>query len=226
MRRADTSELSPRATRQPARVFEQAWVCGSGQGAKRMRAGTRRWWWVVCDALIAVAAVLLLMAVRWPWYVATLATADLDLDPPDLPHGAATGLYAHTSLWVVVGVAAVQLVLLLARYSPGERLRVPDDDSLLLLGSGLCCLTVAVDAIRMPMPWAEIHDFAGIMGDVPMFAWQWGDLDKEYPGLAMTWSFGAAVAAAAAGVSLVAVLVSLRRPTKAALTAAMADQGR
>jgi hypothetical protein len=191
-----------------------------------MRAGTRRWWWVVCDALIAVAAVLLLMAVRWPWYVATLATADLDLDPPDLPHGAATGLYAHTSLWVVVGVAAVQLVLLLARYSPGERLRVPDDDSLLLLGSGLCCLTVAVDAIRMPMPWAEIHDFAGIMGDVPMFAWQWGDLDKEYPGLAMTWSFGAAVAAAAAGVSLVAVLVSLRRPTKAALTAAMADQGR
>jgi hypothetical protein len=191
-----------------------------------MRAGTRRWWWVVCDALIAVAAVLLLVAVRWPWYVAARATADLDLDPPDLPHGAATGLYAHASLWVVAVVAAVQLALLLARYSPGERLRVPEDDSLLLLGSGLCCLIVAVDAIRMPMPWAEIHYFAGVMGDVPMFAWQWGDLDKEYPGFAVTWSYGAAVAAAAAVVSLVAVLVSLLRPTKAALAAAVADQGR
>lgn len=53
------------------------------------------------------------------------------------PSGAATGVYAHASLWAAVGIAAAQIALLAARYYPGGRLRVPGDSILIALGSAI-----------------------------------------------------------------------------------------
>jgi hypothetical protein len=171
---------------------------------RRMGAGTRWRLTGACNMLIAVAAILVIAAVHWPWFLATQV--------PDLagevqaPDGPATGLYAHPSLWVAVGVAAVQLVLLLAHYYPGGRLRVPGDGVFLALGSGLACLIVAVDFIAIPGPWADILSHNGTWA-VP-FPWE----DKPYVldgcTLLMTWSYGGPVAGAAALTSLIAAIAS------------------
>lgn len=87
-----------------------------------MRASTRMR--LTCDTLIAAAATLIIIAAHWPWFQATLTPPD----PAGLvmePRGTATGLYAHGSLWITTGIAVVQFALLLARYYPGGRLRVP-----------------------------------------------------------------------------------------------------
>jgi hypothetical protein len=113
------------------------------------------WLRAACDALVAVAAVLMIVAPRWVWFRATL-TYDPGSDQGWVPapsSGPATGLYAHPTLWVVVGLAAVQLVLLAARYYRGGRHRVPGDSILLTLGSVLMFSLVAVDFMAVPSPW-------------------------------------------------------------------------
>ena len=73
----------------------------------------------------------------------------------------ATGLYAHPFLWAAAGVAVAQLALLLLRYYPGGRLRVPGDGILLALGSCLVCLIVAACIVLIPDPWADILSIYG-----------------------------------------------------------------
>jgi hypothetical protein len=166
-----------------------------------MRAGTRERLTGACDTLIAIAAVLTIAATHWPWVQATLTTTDPDM--MELP-GQATGLYAHGSLWIVTGIAALQLTLLLARYYPGGRLRVPGDGVLLALGSGLVCLIIAADIIALPGPWAGIY----AIRDNASFPW-WGKPELlDGTTLVMTMSYGVPVAAAAALTSLISAIVS------------------
>lgn len=171
-----------------------------------MDAGTRARLEVARDTLVAVAAVLTIVASRWPWFEATLTPPD----PEGLvmaPRGAATGLYAHPSLWAAVGLAAVQIVLLAARYYPGGRLRVPGDGGLLVLGSGLVCLLVTADILIIPRPWFNILSSGGWWVFPPL--WQGTPYPVEGNTLFMTWSYGATVAMTAAIVSLAAAIASL-----------------
>lgn len=89
------------------------------------------------DALIAFLAVATLVSsLLLPWYQATL-TLSSATGWVVAPSGAATGVYAHASLWAAVGIAAAQIALLAARYYPGGRLRVPGDSILIALGSAI-----------------------------------------------------------------------------------------
>lgn len=159
-----------------------------------------------CDFAVAVAAVVMTVASRWPWFQATLT-------PPDpgglvmAPRGAATGIYAHTSLWAAVGLAAVQLALLAARYYPGGRLRVPGDGSLLVLGSGIICLLVTADTLIIPRPWFHILSSDGWSVLPPL--WEGTPYHLDGTTLNMTWSYGATAAIAAAVASLAAAIAAL-----------------
>jgi hypothetical protein len=171
-----------------------------------MHAGTRAGLEAACDTLVAVAAVLTIVASRWRWFEATLTPPD-----PDglvlAPRGAATGLYAHPSLWAAVGLAAVQIALLAARYYPGGRLRVPGDGDLLVLGSGLVCLLVTADILILPRPWFDILSRDGWWVLPPW--WEGTPYPIGEYTLFMTWSYRATVAIAAALVSLAAAIASL-----------------
>jgi hypothetical protein len=171
-----------------------------------MHAGARAGLRAACDALVAVAAVLTIVASRWPWFQATLTPPD-----PDgvvlAPRGAATGVYAHPSLWAAVGLAAVQIALLAARYYPGGRLRVPGDGDLLVLGSGLVCLLVTADILIIPRPWFNILSRDGWWVLPP--SWEGTPYPIGETTLFMTWSYGATVAIAAAVASLAAAIASL-----------------
>jgi hypothetical protein len=171
-----------------------------------MYAGTRARLRASSDVLVAVAAVLTIMASRWPWFQATLTLPD----PGGLvlaPRGAATGVYAHASLWAAVGIAAVQIALLAARYCAGGRLRVPGDGDLLVLGSGLVCLLVTADILIIPRPWFDILSRDGWWVLPPL--WQGTPYPLDGTTLLMTWSYGATVAIAAAIASLAAAIASL-----------------
>ena len=88
-------------------------------------------------ALIAFLAVATLVSsLLLPWYQATL-TPSSATGWVVAPSGAATGVYAHASLWAAVVIAAAQIALLAARYYPGRRLRVPGDSILIALGSAI-----------------------------------------------------------------------------------------
>ena len=166
-----------------------------------MRAGTRERLTGACDTLIAVAAVLVIVAVHWPWARATLTPPEPDVMQSP---GQATGLCAHPSLWAVTAIAVLHLALLLARYYPGGRLRVPGDGVLLALGSGLACLVIAGDILAMPAPWAGIY----AISDNAPFPW-WGKPELlDGTTLAMTISYGAPVVAAAALTSLISAVAS------------------
>lgn len=171
-----------------------------------MHAGTRAELRTVSDVLVAVTAVLTITAARWPWFQATLT-------PPDLtgmviaPSGAATGVYAHPSLWAAVGLAVAQIALLTARYYPGGRLRVPGDGGLLVLASGVVCLLVTADILIIPRPWFNILNKGGWSVLPPL--WEGTPYPAGGSTLFMTWSYGATVAIVAAFASLAAAIVSL-----------------
>jgi hypothetical protein len=158
---------------------------------------------VACDFVVAVAAVLTIMASRWPWFRATLTPADM-MGLVPAPSGAATGVYAHPSLWAAVGVAAAQIALLAARYYPRGRLRVPGDGVLLVVGSSMVCLLVTADVLLVPGPWAQIMTPVGVP-----FPWQGVPYPLDGATLVMTWSYGAVAAIAAATASLAAAIASL-----------------
>jgi hypothetical protein len=168
-----------------------------------MRRGSRARLRVACDVVVAVAAVVTIMASFWPWYQATLTPDMTGLVPA--PSGSATGVYAHPSLWAAVGLAAAQIALLAARYCPGGRLRVPRDDILLVVVSGLACFLVLGDMLLVPGPWADVMTPVGVP-----FPWE----GVRYPvadatTLVMTWRYGAVVAVAAAVASLAVAVASL-----------------
>ena len=172
-----------------------------------MRAGTRKRLTGACDTLIAAAAVLMIVAVHWPWFQATIT-------PPDMvglvmaPSGTATGLYADSGpLWAATWIAAVQLALLLVRYFPGGSIRVPGDGVFLALGSGLICFIVAFGVVGVPGPWADIMSINGTW-QVPFPWWQGGPDLLDGATMVMTMRYGAPVAAAAALTSLISAVVS------------------
>ena len=169
-----------------------------------MRAGPWVWLRTACDAFVAVAAVLVIVAPRWVWFQATLTyTGDGQSGwVPAPPSGRATGVYAHPSLWVVVGLAAVQIALLVARYCPGGRLRVPGDSTLLAVGSGLVFLLVAVDYLAVPSPWADAF--------TPFGPPDWGAKDYlDGAVFVMTRTHGATIALKVALASLAGAVASL-----------------
>lgn len=170
-----------------------------------MRAGTRAGLRTALDAIVAITALLTVMASRWPWFQATLT-------PPDLtgivmaPSGAATGVYAHPSLWAAVALAVAQIALLAARYYPGGRLRMPGDGGLLVLGSGLVFLLVTADFLIIPRPWFNILSRDGWWVLPPL--WEGRPYPLDGTTLFMTWSYGATVAIAGAVASLAAAIAS------------------
>jgi len=175
-----------------------------------MRSRTGTWPRAVCDALIAVAAVLTVVVPRWTWFTATILPVSANVDGSAMaPQGTATGLYAHPFLWVAAGVGVVQLVLLLMRYYPGGRLRVPGDGVLLALGSFLVCLIVAVGIGLLPGPWAGILSVNGPLSSWLPFTWEGTPLGFDGFTLVMTWSYGATVAMAAALASLALTIAAL-----------------
>jgi hypothetical protein len=158
---------------------------------------------VACDVVVAVAAVLTIVASRWPWFQATLTPADMaGLEPA--PSGAATGVYAHPSLWAAVGLAAAQIGLLAARCYPRGRLWVPGDGVLLVVVSSMVCFLVTADVLLVPGPWAQIMTPVGVP-----FPWEGVRYPLDGATLVMTWSYGATAAIAAALASLAAAIASL-----------------
>ena len=174
-----------------------------------MRAGARKRLTRSFDALLAIAAVLTIMAPHWPWYVATQTPRSGN---PIAPEGTATGLPAHPTLWVVTGLAVVQLVLLLARHARGGRLRVPGDRVWLVCGAVVVCFLVVVDADYLPHSWYFYLNIAGESGPVIWPRWDW--VMPADATITLTWSYGAAVAVAAALTSLIAAVVSPGPPEK------------
>ena len=168
-----------------------------------MGAGAQAKLAVACDVVVAVAAMLTITASFWPWYQATLTPADTTGLVP-APSGAATGLYAHPTLKVAVGVAAVQIGLLALRCYPRGRLRVPGDGIILVVGSGLVFLVVTAAVLLVPGPWAPIMTPVGVP-----FPWEGVRYPLDGATLVMTWRYGATVATAAALVSLAAAIASL-----------------
>jgi hypothetical protein len=169
-----------------------------------MRAGLWVWLRAACDTLVAVAAVLTIMASLLPWFEATV----MPPNPAGLvmaPIGALTGVEAHASLWAAVGLAVAQIVLLLARYYAGGRLRVPRDGTLLTLGSGLTSLLVTADTLVIPGPWAGLLNAAlGIPSP-----WEGRPVYGDGYTLLMTWRYGATIAIVAALASLAFTIASL-----------------
>jgi hypothetical protein len=126
-----------------------------------MHLGSRAWRRAACDVVVAVAAVLTIVASFWPWFQATLtSTGGTGWVPA--PSGSATGVYAHPSVWVAVGLAAAQIALLATRYYPERRLWVPGDDVLLAIASGLMLPLVTADVLLVPGPWAQIMTPVGV----------------------------------------------------------------
>jgi hypothetical protein len=111
-----------------------------------------------CDVVVAVTAVLTIVASRWPWFQATLTSTGGGTGGLPAPSGPATGVYAHPSLWAAVGLAVAEIALLAARCYPGRRLRVPCDDGLLAVASGLMLALVTADVVLLvPGPWIQIR---------------------------------------------------------------------
>jgi hypothetical protein len=153
--------------------------------------------------LVAITSVLTIMASLLPWFEATVTPPN----PAGLmaPTGALTGVDAHASLWAAVGLAAAQIAIMLARYYPGGRLRVPGDGALLTLGSGLMCLLVTADTLIIPVPWADLLN--ATLG-VP-FPWEGRPVHGDGYTLLMTWRYGATIAIAAVLASFAFAIASL-----------------
>jgi ABC-type glycerol-3-phosphate transport system permease component len=116
-----------------------------------MNLGSRAWRRAACDVVVAVTALLTIVASFWPWFQATLTSTGGGTEGLPAPSGPATGVYAHPSVWAAVGLAAAQIALLSTRYYPGGRLRVPGDDVLLAIASGLMLPLVTADVLLVPV---------------------------------------------------------------------------
>jgi hypothetical protein len=169
-----------------------------------MNLGSRAWRRAACGVVIAVTALLTIVASFWPWFQATLTSTGGGTEGLAASSGPATGVYAHPSVWAAVGLAAAQIALLATRYYPGGRLRVPGDDVLLAIASGLILPLVTADVLLVPGPWAQIMTPVGVP-----FPWEGNPYPLDGATLVMTWSYGATVAIAAAIASLAAATSSL-----------------
>ena len=178
---------------------------------RRTRTRTRTRLRPACDALIAVAALLTVLAARWPWFTATLVPTDANVGGPVMaPEGTVTGLYAHRFVWVAVGVAVGQLVLLLLRYYPGGRLRVPGDGSLLAVGALVGCLTVVAGVGLVPGPWDGLLNFGEPISVTLPFSWESASFPLDGFTLVISWRYGAMVALAAGLASVPLTMAALR----------------
>lgn len=171
-----------------------------------MRAGLRKWLTGFFDMIIAAAAVAVIVAPHWPWYVATQTPQGND---PVAPEGTATGLSGHVTLWAVTGLVSVQLVLLLARHVRGGRLRVPGDRVWLVCIAIVVCFLVVVDADFLPASW---YFYLNIAGESAPYIWPRSHVFIADATITLTWSYGAVVAVAAAFTLLIASIASPGAP--------------
>jgi len=188
-----------------------AWrMLGTGAVLKcdegRMRAGPRKWLTAFFEMVIAAAAVAVIVAPHWPWYVATQTPSGGDLVAPE---GTATGLSGHVTLWAVTGLAAVQLVLLLARHVRSGRLRVRGDQVWLVCIALVVCFLVVADADFLPASW---YFHLNIAGESAPYIWPRSHVFIADASITLSWSYGAAVAVAAALTLLIASIAAPGAP--------------
>jgi hypothetical protein len=112
---------------------------------------------------------------------------------------------AHVTLWAVTGLAAVLLVLLLARHVRSGRLRVPGDRLWLVCIALVVCFLVVVDADFLPASW---YVSLNIAGESAAYIWPRSHVFIADASIRLTWSYGAAIAVAAALTLLVASIAS------------------
>jgi len=169
-------------------------------------AGHSKWLTGVFDTISAAAAAAVIVAPHWPWYVATQTPSGGDLVAPE---GTATGLSAHVTLWAVTGLAGVLLVLLLARHVRRGRLRVPGDRVWLVCIALVVCFVVVADADFLPASW---YFHLNIAGESAAYIWPRSHVFIADASITLTWSYGAAVAVAAAFTLLIASIASPGAP--------------
>ena len=187
-----------------------------------MRAHARMWLTRCFDVITAAAAVAVIVAPHWPWFVATLTPADPDSIPfLHAPSGTATGISAHPTLWAVTALAVAQLAILLARHLAGGRHRVPGGDKgLLVLAAVLACFLVVADADLLPFSWVRILNLDGPVAQSPIMWPAVKDLTQVFPGsngpdvLRMTWAYGATTAVWGALTLVLAAIASPEAPRR------------
>lgn len=185
-----------------------------------MRAHARMWLTRCFDVIAAAAAVAVIVALHWPWYVATLTPPDCD-GYVHAPCGTATGISAHPTLWAVTALAAAQLAILLARHLAGGRRRVPGGDKgLMVLAAVFACFLVVADADLLPFSWVKILNLDGPVAQSPIMWPGVKDLTQVEVGnngpdvLRMTWAYGATTAVWAALTLLLATIASPEAPRR------------
>ncbi len=176
-------------------------------------AGPGQWLTGVFDTISAAAAAAVIVAPRWPWYVATQTPPGGDLVAPE---GTATGLSAHVTLWAVTGLAGVLLVLLLARHVSRGRLRVPGDRVWLVCSALVICFLVVADADFLPDSW-YVH--LNIAGESAPYIWPRSHVFIVDGSITLSWGYGAVVAVAAALTLLIASIASPGAPAVPAVPA-------
>jgi hypothetical protein len=96
-------------------------------------------------------------------------------------------------------------VILLARHARGGRLRVPSDRVWLVWIAAVVCFLVVVDADILPSSW---YFYLNIAGESAPYIWPRSHVWVEGATVTVTWSYGAAVAVAAALILLFTSVVS------------------
>jgi hypothetical protein len=152
--------------------------------------------WSVNDALIAVAAVVVVGSVLGPWFRATVKFRTSPVVAYLMePKGSESGIEAHRFLLAVGALGLVQLAVLIAQNAP-DRHAVPiaGYHRLLALLSALICVGVMAGFLWRPTTWPGISQRE--LG--PLFQ------------LVIGWGFGSVAALAAAFVSLGIALTAVR----------------
>src|SRR5260370_19847201 len=155
--------------------------------------------WSQTDMIIAIAALVLVVSLFVPWFKATVrirgsAVSGFLIEP----RGTASGIAVHGYLWLVFGLAVLQLVVLITRCAPRRSaLALPSYRELLVVTSGISGLAVLVAFVTKPSTW-----YGGkVLGD------------GFY--IVVDWSYGGVVALAAAIVSLGTAIAVIRdRPAR------------
>jgi hypothetical protein len=152
--------------------------------------------WSHYDLIIAVSALVLVVSSFMPWYKATVRGRFAPVTGFLMqPRGTVSGLAVHAWLWVVFGLAALEFVVLAARYAPGRHaFALPGYRWVLAITSGLVFIAVLMAFVAKPSPW---------YGRIEM-----GGAFYVFVG----WTYGAVVALAAAIVSLGIAISALRDP--------------
>ena len=150
--------------------------------------------WSQNDVITGLAAVVLVVAVFLPWFRAIVRIRNSNITGFLFqPSGTVNGLAAHAYLWVAVGLALLQMIVLAAHYAPRQPgLTVPGYRYLLVASSGLSAITVLAAVLTRPAPWYGNVSLGGLLD------------------VTVGWSYGGMVALAAAIVSTAIGIASIQ----------------